>query len=128
MTIEVRVPALPESVADATLVTWHKQPGEHVSRDENLADLETDKVVLEVPAPVAGVLVEVNCESDFVESRAVLRPNTACWVTSRTLASAFFDSFGRRLLRSPRIAPNHVFAKAVRHEPRVLEPPETGRE
>jgi len=59
MTIEVRVPQLPESVADATLVAWHKQPGEAVARDENLADLETDKVVLEVPAPAAGVLKEV---------------------------------------------------------------------
>jgi 2-oxoglutarate dehydrogenase E2 component (dihydrolipoamide succinyltransferase) len=59
MTIEVRVPQLPESVADATLVAWHKQPGEAVARDENLADLETDKVVLEVPAPVAGVLREL---------------------------------------------------------------------
>jgi 2-oxoglutarate dehydrogenase E2 component (dihydrolipoamide succinyltransferase) len=59
MTIEVRVPQLPESVADATLVSWHKQPGEAVSRDENLVDLETDKVVLEVPAPVAGVLAEI---------------------------------------------------------------------
>ncbi|MBX3702799.1 MAG: 2-oxoglutarate dehydrogenase complex dihydrolipoyllysine-residue succinyltransferase [Steroidobacteraceae bacterium] len=56
MSTEVRVPQLPESVADATLVTWHKQPGDAVARDENLADLETDKVVLEVPAPVAGVL------------------------------------------------------------------------
>jgi 2-oxoglutarate dehydrogenase E2 component (dihydrolipoamide succinyltransferase) len=59
MTIEVRVPQLPESVADATLVAWHKQPGDAVGRDENLADLETDKVVLEVPAPVAGVLKEL---------------------------------------------------------------------
>jgi 2-oxoglutarate dehydrogenase E2 component (dihydrolipoamide succinyltransferase) len=59
MTIEVRVPQLPESVADATLVAWHKQPGQAVSRDENLVDLETDKVVLEVPAPVAGVLAEI---------------------------------------------------------------------
>ena len=56
MTTEVRVPQLPESVADATLVTWHKKAGDTVSRDENLADLETDKVVLEVPAPVTGVL------------------------------------------------------------------------
>jgi 2-oxoglutarate dehydrogenase E2 component (dihydrolipoamide succinyltransferase) len=56
MTTEVRVPQLPESVADATLVTWHKHVGDAVARDENLADLETDKVVLELPAPVAGVL------------------------------------------------------------------------
>jgi 2-oxoglutarate dehydrogenase E2 component (dihydrolipoamide succinyltransferase) len=59
MTIEVRVPQLPESVADATLVSWHKKPGDRVVRDENLVDLETDKVVLEVPAPVAGVLKEI---------------------------------------------------------------------
>jgi 2-oxoglutarate dehydrogenase E2 component (dihydrolipoamide succinyltransferase) len=59
MTIEVRVPQLPESVADATLVAWHKKPGDSVSRDENLVDLETDKVVLEVPAPAAGVITEI---------------------------------------------------------------------
>jgi len=56
MTLEVRVPQLPESVADATLVAWHKKVGELVSRDENRADLETDKVVLEVPAPASGVI------------------------------------------------------------------------
>jgi 2-oxoglutarate dehydrogenase E2 component (dihydrolipoamide succinyltransferase) len=59
MSIEIKVPQLPESVADATLVTWHKQVGQTVTRDENLADLETDKVVLEVPAPVTGVLKEL---------------------------------------------------------------------
>jgi 2-oxoglutarate dehydrogenase E2 component (dihydrolipoamide succinyltransferase) len=59
MTIEVRVPRLPESVADATLVSWHKKPGDAVIRDENLVDLETDKVVLEVPAPAAGILTEI---------------------------------------------------------------------
>jgi 2-oxoglutarate dehydrogenase E2 component (dihydrolipoamide succinyltransferase) len=59
MSIEITVPKLPESVADATLVLWHKKPGDRVARDENLADLETDKVVLEVPAPAAGTLVEI---------------------------------------------------------------------
>jgi 2-oxoglutarate dehydrogenase E2 component (dihydrolipoamide succinyltransferase) len=59
MSIEIKVPQLPESVADATLVTWHKQVGQAVTRDENLADLETDKVVLEVPAPVTGVIKEL---------------------------------------------------------------------
>ncbi len=62
-TIEVRVPQLPESVADATLVAWRKQPGDAVSRDENLVDLETDKVVLEVPAPTAGVLRELKVQN-----------------------------------------------------------------
>ena len=59
MSTEIKVPKLPESVADATLVNWHKKAGDAVARDENLADLETDKVVLEVPAPVAGVLKEI---------------------------------------------------------------------
>jgi 2-oxoglutarate dehydrogenase E2 component (dihydrolipoamide succinyltransferase) len=63
MTLEVRVPQLPESVADATLVTWHKKAGDAVARDENLADLETDKVVLEVPAPVAGVVKSLEREA-----------------------------------------------------------------
>jgi len=59
MSIEVKVPALPESVADATIAAWHKKVGEKVTRDENLLDLETDKVVLEVPAPIDGVLEEI---------------------------------------------------------------------
>jgi len=56
MSIEVKVPVLPESVSDATIATWHKKPGDTVRRDENLVDLETDKVVLEVPSPVDGVV------------------------------------------------------------------------
>src|SRR4029077_12421491 len=63
MTIEVKVPVLPESVSDATIASWHKKPGDAVKRDENLVDLETDKVVLEVPAPVDGVLKEIKQET-----------------------------------------------------------------
>ena len=59
MSIEVKVPVLPESVADATVAAWHKKVGDKVVRDENLVDLETDKVVLEVPAPADGVLTEI---------------------------------------------------------------------
>ena len=59
MLIEVRVPALSESVAEATLLSWHKQKGEYVKRDENLIDIETDKVVLELPAPQSGILMEI---------------------------------------------------------------------
>jgi 2-oxoglutarate dehydrogenase E2 component (dihydrolipoamide succinyltransferase) len=66
MTIEVRVPQLPESVADATVVAWRKQPGDAVTRDENLVDLETDKVVLEVPAPTAGVIMELKVQNGAV--------------------------------------------------------------
>ena len=57
--IEVKVPQLSESVAEATLLQWHKKPGDAVSRDENLIDVETDKVVLELPAPEAGVITQV---------------------------------------------------------------------
>jgi len=59
MTIEVKVPMLPESVADAIVATWHKKAGDAVSRDENLVDLETDKIMLEVPAPADGILKEI---------------------------------------------------------------------
>ncbi len=59
MSIEIKVPPLPESVADATVVNWRKKAGESVARDENLVDLETDKVVLEVPAPASGILREI---------------------------------------------------------------------
>ncbi len=59
MSIEIKVPPLPESVSDATLVSWHKKAGDAVSRGENLVDLETDKIVLEVPAPSSGTLQEI---------------------------------------------------------------------
>ena len=59
MLIEVKVPVLPESITEATLVNWHKKAGDAVRRDENLVDIETDKVVLELPAPDSGVLTEI---------------------------------------------------------------------
>jgi 2-oxoglutarate dehydrogenase E2 component (dihydrolipoamide succinyltransferase) len=59
MTTEVRVPALPESVSDGVVVCWHKQAGDTIKRDEALVDIETDKVVLEVPAPADGVLEKI---------------------------------------------------------------------
>ncbi|MGE3105198.1 MAG: 2-oxoglutarate dehydrogenase complex dihydrolipoyllysine-residue succinyltransferase [Lysobacterales bacterium] len=73
MPIEIKVPVLPESVADAVIATWHKQPGDSVRRDENLVDLETDKVVLEVPAPADGVLKAIVRNSgDTVTSQEVI--------------------------------------------------------
>jgi 2-oxoglutarate dehydrogenase E2 component (dihydrolipoamide succinyltransferase) len=63
MSIEVKVPVLPESVSDAIIATWHKKVGDSVRRDENLIDLETDKVVLEVPSPVDGILKEIKFET-----------------------------------------------------------------
>ncbi len=59
MSFEILVPSLPESVSDATLATWHKKPGEFVNKDDNLVDLETDKIVLEVPAPESGILTKI---------------------------------------------------------------------
>jgi 2-oxoglutarate dehydrogenase E2 component (dihydrolipoamide succinyltransferase) len=66
MTIEIKVPTLPESVSDATVAKWYKKVGDQVNRDENLIDLETDKVMLEVPAPASGVLQEVKVEEGAV--------------------------------------------------------------
>lgn len=59
MAVEVKVPLLPESITDATVSTWHKKAGDSVSRDENIVDLETDKVMLEVPSPTDGVIKEI---------------------------------------------------------------------
>jgi len=73
MTIEVKVPVLPESVEDASIAGWHKKPGDTIRRDENLVDLETDKVVLEVPAPAAGTIKELRFETgDVVNSDDVI--------------------------------------------------------
>ncbi len=73
MAIEVKVPVLPESVSDATIANWNKKAGDAVARDENLVDLETDKVVLEVPSPVDGVLKEIRFETGAtVTSQQVL--------------------------------------------------------
>ena len=73
MATEVKAPVLPESVADGTIASWHKKVGDAVKRDENLLDLETDKVVLEVPAPVDGVLKEIKFkEGDTVTSSQVV--------------------------------------------------------
>jgi 2-oxoglutarate dehydrogenase E2 component (dihydrolipoamide succinyltransferase) len=81
MTLEVKVPILPESVSDATIATWHKKAGDAVKRDENLVDLETDKVVLEVPAPADGVLKEIRKETGATvtsqEILAVIEEGTA---------------------------------------------------
>lgn len=89
MSTEVKVPALPESVSEATVVTWHKQAGDRVERDENLVDLETDKVVLEVPAPEDGVLGEIlKPEGETVTAGEVVALLTAGAAATPTAASA----------------------------------------
>tara|TARA_R110002072_G_scaffold97972_3_gene215527 strand:- start:8194 stop:9384 length:1191 start_codon:yes stop_codon:yes gene_type:complete len=73
MSVEVKVPVLPESVQDATIAVWHKKKGDFVKRDENILDLETDKVVLEVPAPVDGILEDIiKNEGDVVLAEELL--------------------------------------------------------
>jgi 2-oxoglutarate dehydrogenase E2 component (dihydrolipoamide succinyltransferase) len=88
MTIEIRVPQLPESVSDATLVAWRRKPGEAVGRDENLADLETDKVVLEVPAPAAGVLKEIKVNAGATVRSGDLLAIVETGVAAPTVAAA----------------------------------------
>lgn len=88
--VDVVVPQLSESVAEATLLSWHKKVGEAVKRDENLIDIETDKVVLEVPAPAAGVLVEVLCAdgATVVAGQLMAKIDTAATVGAAAPAAA----------------------------------------
>ncbi|GGI84259.1 dihydrolipoyllysine-residue succinyltransferase component of 2-oxoglutarate dehydrogenase complex [Shewanella hanedai] len=89
MSIEIKVPVLPESVADATIATWHVQPGEHVTRDQNLVDIETDKVVLEVVAPEDGSIAEFLAnEGDTVLGEAVIAMFTAGAVAGQEVTKA----------------------------------------
>jgi 2-oxoglutarate dehydrogenase E2 component (dihydrolipoamide succinyltransferase) len=93
MTVEIKVPGLPESVADATVGTWHKQPGDHVARGENILDLETDKVVLEVPAPKDGVLKAIlKQEGDLVVADDVLAQFEVGAASSAPKAAAASDT------------------------------------
>jgi len=86
MSIEIKVPVLPESVADASIAVWHKQPGEPIAQDENLVDIETDKVVLEVVAPEDGVLEEIlHSEGDIVTAEQVIARFKAGAVTTGAL-------------------------------------------
>lgn len=87
MLIEVKVPALSESVAEATLISWHKQQGEHVERGENLIDIETDKVVLELPAPQSGTLAEIiqNDGATVTSGEIIARIDTAATGTKNAV-------------------------------------------
>ncbi|MEC4340641.1 dihydrolipoyllysine-residue succinyltransferase [Stenotrophomonas pavanii] len=84
MATEVKAPVLPESVADGTIATWHKKVGDAVKRDENLLDLETDKVVLEVPSPVDGVLKEIK----FAEGSTVTSSQVVAIIEEGDVAAA----------------------------------------
>ena len=85
MAIKITVPAFPESVSEGTVVTWHKQPGDAVSRDETLVDIETDKVMFEVPAPEDGILQEILVQAGETvtsgQEIGILAPATAAGAT-----------------------------------------------
>ena len=88
MTIEIKVPTLPESVSDAVIAKWYKKVGDTIARDENLVDLETDKVMLEVPAPKAGVIENIIATEGTVvkagELLAVIREGSGSGSVSST--------------------------------------------
>ena len=122
MSVEIRVPQLPESVSDATLVAWRKQAGQPVSRDENLADLETDKVVLEVPAPISGVLREIKVQTGtsvksgellaVIEEGAAATTTTATTAKTATTATPRAGPAARRVIEENNLVPGSIAASA----------------
>jgi 2-oxoglutarate dehydrogenase E2 component (dihydrolipoamide succinyltransferase) len=127
VSIEVKVPQLPESVADATLVSWHKKPGEAVRRDENLVDLETDKVVLEVPAPADGVLKQIVAADGAVVTSgqvlAVLEAGAVPAEAAPVAAAPAAKSAARPAAAVPAAAPAQAAAKPAAPAPRTTAPP-----
>jgi 2-oxoglutarate dehydrogenase E2 component (dihydrolipoamide succinyltransferase) len=111
--IEVKVPQLPESVTDATLVAWRKKPGEQVARDENLVDLETDKVVLEVPAPTDGILAEIKVsDGSTVTSGEVLAVINAAAADAPAARASTPTNTARAAAAAPVPAPSQASAAA----------------
>src|SRR6516164_1520880 len=110
MPIEIRVPQLPESITDATLVAWHKKPGEAFRRDENLADLETDKVVLEVPAPANGVMREQKVASGTTVTAgqllAVIEEGAAAGATPSAAPAAVASGDGEGARSGGKLSPS----------------------
>ncbi|MDP3558894.1 MAG: 2-oxoglutarate dehydrogenase complex dihydrolipoyllysine-residue succinyltransferase [Legionellaceae bacterium] len=104
MSIEVKVPNLPESVADATIATWHVKVGDSVRREQNLVDLETDKVVLEVPAPSDGVLTEIFFQKgDIVNAQQLLARMDVSAQASPTTVAEVADAVGAEEQHSPSV-------------------------
>ena len=99
--VEVKVPQLSESVAEATLLQWKKKPGDAVAIDETLVEVETDKVVLEVPAPAAGVMAEIVKPdgSTVLAGELIARLNTDAKATAAKAAPAPAPAPHRRLQR-----------------------------
>src|SRR5688572_18019267 len=127
MPIEVKVPVLPESVSDATIAAWHKKPGDTVRRDENLLDLETDKVVLEVPSPVDGTLKELKFkQGDTVTSSqvvAIIEEGAVAAAPAPAAKPAAAAPVGAASTATPSPAPAPVAAKAAPTASAVPVPP-----
>lgn len=122
MSIEVKVPQLPESVADATLVAWHKKPGDSVRREENLVDLETDKVVLEVPAPADGIIKQIVAADGAVvksgQLLAILEPGSvAAGAAAATAAPKAATPPPSRPAAQPAAAPPRASAPPPAEQP-----------
>jgi 2-oxoglutarate dehydrogenase E2 component (dihydrolipoamide succinyltransferase) len=115
MNIEVLTPNLPESVSDATVVNWHKQPGDSVLKNENLVDLETDKVVLEVPAPESGVLSAI-----LKENGAIVNGGEAL-ATIDTRVSTESNNTATKLPNKSKEAPLSPSVRRLVHE-NALDP------
>ncbi|ANO51280.1 2-oxoglutarate dehydrogenase complex dihydrolipoyllysine-residue succinyltransferase [Woeseia oceani] len=124
MSIEIKVPQLPESVSDATLVAWHKKVGDSVSRDENLVDLETDKVVLEVPAPASGILKEIKIKDGttvtagdllaVLEEGDVAADSSSAEKPAATTPDSEEDASGRVASSEPAGSSAHKLSPSVR--------------
>ncbi|MCG9696926.1 2-oxoglutarate dehydrogenase complex dihydrolipoyllysine-residue succinyltransferase [Shewanella sp. Isolate11] len=115
MSIEIKVPVLPESVADATIATWHVKAGEQVSRDQNLVDIETDKVVLEVVAPEDGSIVEFLAEEgDTVLAEAVIAKFVAGAVAGQEVTKAEAEAAAPQAEASASDESNDALSPSVR--------------
>ncbi|MDO6762029.1 2-oxoglutarate dehydrogenase complex dihydrolipoyllysine-residue succinyltransferase [Agarivorans sp. 1_MG-2023] len=107
MSIEIKVPDLPESVADASIATWHKQPGDAVERDEVIVDIETDKVVLEVPAMEAGVLEEIiEAEGATVLGQQLIGRMKAGAVAGEEVSTKAADADGEKADSADELSPS----------------------
>ena len=128
MATEVKVPVLPESVSDATIASWHKKAGDAVKRDENLLDLETDKVVLEVPSPVDGVLKEIRFEAGATVTSqqviAVIEEGAAAEAPKKEAAEPAKDK--KPAAGAEEVQPKAAAAKADAKAPASTKPAPAG--
>ncbi len=112
MSIEIQVPSLPESVADATLLNWHIKPGDNVNKDQCLVELETDKVILEVPAPADGVISQISKEDGATvvsgELLAVLDQQTSNIAIKTETDNVSLSPAVRRLIQENNLDPSHI--------------------